>query len=209
MKLKNLSTMLRAGALAALFVVGSNAAAYAAPIVNFTTSGVFSGGGTIIAGGAGVQFTDADGTVATLLFNGDSQSLDAPSNVQYGNMLLAVTPGQQFDGAAFANFSLNIVQTAPSGGASSFVGTITGTLVKANQTDFALSFGPGPLNFTSIGNVNYSIQSNYFLTPPAEGSLIGSTTLQGQLKAVPEPTTMMLLGTGLLAAFRARRKTVA
>ena len=40
MKLKSFSTMLRAGALAALFVVGSSAAAYALPIVtSVTTSG--------------------------------------------------------------------------------------------------------------------------------------------------------------------------
>ena len=45
---KNLSTILRAGALAALFVVGTSASAFALPIVNFGTSGTFSGGGGIL-----------------------------------------------------------------------------------------------------------------------------------------------------------------
>jgi hypothetical protein len=203
---KNLSTMLRAGALAALFVVGSSAAAFAAPIVSFSTSGSFNGGpGT-------VSFVDGDGTIARLTFNpGGLQNLDSPSNVQYGDMLLTVfTPGADgvFNGdISGTTFDLMVTQTAPSAGGATVSATVTGTLAKANGTDFFLSFGPGPLNFFSIGNVNYSIQSQYFLVPPASGSEAGKTTLQGQLKAVPEPTTMMLLGTGLLAAFRARRKT--
>jgi PEP-CTERM motif len=203
---KNLSTMLRAGALAALFVVGSSAAAFAAPIVSFTTSGSFNGGiGTIV-------FTDGDGTNARLTFNPSGlQNLDAPSNVQYGDMLLTVfTPGADgiFNGdISGTTFDLTVTQTAPSAGGALVAATLQGTLAKANQTDFALSFGPGALTFFSIGNVEYSIQSNYFLVPPVSGSTAGTTTLQGQLKAVPEPTTMMLLGTGLLAAFRARRKT--
>jgi len=41
----------------------------------------------------------------------------------------------------------------------------------------------------------------------ADGSIINSDLSNRVTTAVPEPTTMMLLGTGLLAAFRARRKS--
>ena len=40
----------------------------------------------------------------------------------------------------------------------------------------------------------------------ADGSITNSDLSNRVTSAVPEPTTMMLLGTGLLAAFRARRK---
>lgn len=205
MKSQSISTILRAGALAALFVVGTSVSAFALPIVNFQTSGSFNGGA------ATILFTDGDGSQVRLtFFDGGPQSLDAPSNVQYGTVVMtlpAAGANGQFDGPiAPTTFDLTITQTAPSGGASTLSSTITGTLAKANSTDFFLSFGPGPFNNTNIGLVQYLIQSQYFLVPPAEGQIAGTTTLQGQLKAVPEPTTMMLLGTGLLAAFRARRK---
>lgn len=210
MKLKSLSTILRAGALVALFVAGTSAVANAAPLVNFSTSGTFSGGpGVVILGGSGVQFTDAQGDNATLIFAGGGlQSIDSPSNIQFGTMLLGVTPiGNQFDGdIAGTNFMLTITQTAPSGGAANLSATVTGTLVKANQTDWVLQFAQ---TVAQIGNVVYTIGSGgqFGLVPPGEGQIAGTTTIQGNLKAVPEPTTMMLLGTGLLAAFRARRKS--
>jgi hypothetical protein len=218
MKLTNLSTMLRAGAIAALFVVGTSASAFALPIVTFTTSGAFSAGGsggTVESVGLGtnnsIVFQDADGDRARITFGGNLTNADSPTNVQYGTMALSLVSTGDSNGVWNGNisgttFALTINQTAPSNGSSSLNSVLTGTVVQTDQTNFFLSFGPGALVFTSIGDVNYSLQANYFLVPPAQGTLLGTTTLQGELSTVPEPATMMLLGTGLLAAFRARRK---
>ena len=201
------STTLRAGALAALFVVGTSAAAMAAPMVEFSTNGTFTGGpGSIVTlGGAQITFQDAEGDLAQLTFFGSFYDLDAPSNTNYGEIRME-TLGE-FNGDASASFTLGIIQTQPTGGTSSLPASITGTLAKTDQTNFQLTFSS---TSTSIGDVTYSIQPFYFIVPPNSGATgpagPGVTTLQGQVTAVPEPATMMLLGTGLLAAFRARRK---
>lgn len=204
MTLTRLSTTLRAGVLAALFVVGTTAAAIAAPIVNFSTTGTFGASGTDI-----VTFNSPTGSV-TLDFTGTVNSLDAPSNVNFGD--IDMTTVGEFNGSASTSFTLGIFQTAPSVGNSALLGTLQGTVAKVNQTDFTLTF---PVNSTTIDGVTYMVQPFYFLVFPTSGTgggaTAGVTTLQGLVTAVqqpviPEPTTMMLLGTGLLAAFRARRR---
>ena len=180
-------------ALVAGFLSVAAGTAQADP-VTFSTSGTFTCGGCSGSGTNSVTFLGGMGNALMITFTGlGSTSLNTPTGSSFGNFQTFFSGNGNI--AASGTFTLTITQTVPVAGSDSFSATFSGTFSASNS-------GTGVVNFTvtsvNIGGITYAITNNPLnLVPPASNN--GITTVQGQItgSAVPEPASMLLLGSGL------------
>jgi PEP-CTERM motif len=179
--------------LVAGFIASVAMSAKADP-VTFSTTGVFSVSGTNV-----VAFTNANGTT-TITFNGTTDVVNTPAGASFGDIVVTTTVPANAGGPAIGGtFTLNFVQVSPAG-AGSLVATLSGNL--------GFNTGIATLSFTTtsltLGPFTYNVNPTYTIALPVTGvgggAGTGTTTIQGTIvgTAIPEPTSMLLLGTGLL-----------
>jgi hypothetical protein len=184
--------------------LGFTAAVAQADPVTFSTTGVFSISGTNV-----VNFSSANGTT-TITFNGTTNPVNTPAGTSFGDIVVTTTVPANLQGPAIAgNFTLNFFQVSPAG-TGSLVGTLSGTL--------GFNTGIATLSFSTtsivINGFTYTVNPTYTIALPVTGvgggAGTGTTTIQGTVigsaSAVPEPASMLLLGTGLIGAAAGVRK---
>jgi hypothetical protein len=204
--MKNFANMLKplAMGIALIAVFGAGQIAKADPV---TVSGISSG--TIT--GTAANFLTFTGNSFTATTAGGVASFSGADRI--GTFTLASTAGET---PVNGNFTLNLTFTAPAGinggQSTTYTATVSGVISTPNVGGVQIEFDNPIQTFTfsnASGSGSFSIELPKLFVQSGDTANLTAGLRGEQTAAVPEPATMILLGTGLAgvaARIRKRRK---
>jgi hypothetical protein len=180
-------------------------ASASASTVTYSTSGTFLNAGIAVIGGSGLILNNVAGQAATLTFAPNvSSTSGVPSNINFGDFTL-LCPGCLAQstgvGTFFQGFQFKLMITDTTDGATGyFLGTAVAGNVYGNVSPLSIAWNPLVVSTGSFGPTTFTISTPSLIVAPNSGVPAGDTTIQGAVNssAIPEPTTLTLLGGGLL-----------
>jgi hypothetical protein len=179
-----------------------------AQTVTFSTSGSFSGTGCTTSlcnfGGFVLAFSQAG-----------SNSYTAPTFVDLGDFTTQCSTciaGQSAKIASGVMFTLTISQTNPTVGTNQFVGSITGSL-SYNPSSSSLVWTPltfnapiGPTTYALVTDAGAGVSGEIVIAAPTTDHNPNNTLVKAFVTTVPEPASMALMASGLVALIPVARR---
>jgi hypothetical protein len=194
---------------AAVLAVGCYATTAAADSLQYSTSGVFCTDAAFTQN-CSSSYTEGGITITYIPEVSPLFDVPPPSSASFGEFQVTGSATTFVDISRY--FRLTVNQTIPTLGSGTFDAMVQGTIKTGNSQAYVLFSDLGPtLIGTGIFGVYSIVERDSNTAGRANLSIPGGTanSIEAEVNVVPEPGSMLLLGTGLLGLAGAVRRRFA